>query len=291
MLSWSKVVESFESMPEVFKSSYKMALGDARPFPYIVFAPSIAGVHGKTTEKLLCEANDSIYVWEHVGNQVVMTQHPLNAISDLEIGEILLYSWITISGLTKAGMVSSSTVEFNTATSRHFTRFTNRMRPAPVNMDESEQGMEKAKFDYLATESFKFMNYAQESLMRGERVLNILWQPKICKPVISAGKHVFYQTTVSLAHLVVLTDKETIVIQDDEHSRENRGVRYGGKWQYIALRNINTVSLLDHADDLLSLFLTLSPGERQMEILFLASKKQEIVEFQAELEKLIRAKS
>lgn len=268
-----------------------MALGNVQPFPYIVFAPSFAGIRRKTTEKLLCEANDSIYVWEHVGNQTVMAEYPLKAVSDLEIGEILLYSWITISGVTKAGTASSSTVEFNTATSRHYARFTNRMRPAPVNMDKREQNVEKAKFDYLATEGFKFMNYAQESLVRGERVLNTLWQPKIYKPIISAGKLVFYQSTVSLAHLVILTDMEFIVIQDDERSSENRGVRYGGKWQYIALRNINATSLLGRDDDVLALSLTLSPGERRVEILFAASQKQEIVEFRAELEKLIRMKS
>ena len=288
MSSWSRVVESFESMPEVFKSSYQMALGNAKPFPYIVFAPSFAGIRRKTTEKLLCEANDSIYIWEHVGSRIVMTEYPLKAVSDLEIGEILLYSWITISGVTKAGMASASTVEFNTATGRYFTRFTNRMRPAPVNVDEREQDMEKARFDYLAAEGFKFMNYAQGSLVRGERVLHTLWQPKICKPIISAGKHAFYQTTVLLAHLVILTDKEIIVIQDDERSSENRGVRYGGKWQYIALRNINAASLLGGADDTLVLSLSLSPGERRVEILFAASQRQEIVEFQSKLEKLIR---
>ncbi len=291
MSSWSKVVESFESMPEVFKSSYQMALGNVQPFPYTVFAPSFAGIRRKTTEKLLCEANDSIYIWEHVGSRVVMAEYPLKAISDFEVGEILLYSWITISGVTKAGMASSSTVEFNTATGRYFTRFANRMRPAPINVDEREQDMEKARFDYLATEGFKFMNYAQASLVRGERVLNILWQPKIRKPLISAGKHVFYQTTVLLAHLVILTDKEIIVIQDDERSSENRGARYGGKWQYIALRNISAVSLLGGADDLLSLLLTLSPGEKWIKILFAASQRQEIVEFQSKLEKLTRMKS
>jgi len=286
MLSWSKVVESYEAVPEAYRSSCKMTLRDGTPFPYTVFAPAIAGLRHRTTEKLLCEVNDAIYVWERIGNQVVMAAYPLETISDLEMGIILLYSWITISGVTQAGIASSSTVEFNTATSRHYARFVNKVRPAPDNVDASEQSVERAKFDYLALETFKFRSYALESLVAGEKVLHTLWQPKINKPIIRLGWSTFYRTS-ALAHLTILTDKELIVIQDDERSRENRGVRYGGKWQYIALSHISAVSLREHVDDLLILSLTLSPGERRLEIIFAASRKQELIQLQDELEKLI----
>jgi len=60
MLSWSRVVDSFESMPEVFKNSYLLALGELQPFPYVVFAPCMAGLRRKVTEKLLVETSDSM---------------------------------------------------------------------------------------------------------------------------------------------------------------------------------------------------------------------------------------
>jgi len=53
MLSWSKVVESYDAIPGAFRSSYKKALGDESQFSYTVFAPAIAGFDHKTTEKLL----------------------------------------------------------------------------------------------------------------------------------------------------------------------------------------------------------------------------------------------
>lgn len=286
MMSWSKVVESYEAVPEAYRSSYQMTVGDGAPFPYTVFAPAIASFRHKTTEKLLCEVSDAIYVWERIGNQVGMAAYPLETISDLEIGSILLYSWITISGVTKAGIASSSTVEFNTSTSRYYARFVNKVRPAPDNVDARAQSVERAKFDYLAMVNFKFMNYAFESLVEGEKVLQTLWQPKINKPIIRLGWSTFYRT-LALAHLTILTDKELIVIQEDERSRENRGVRYGGKWHYIALRHIRAVSVQEQADDLLTLSLTFSPGERRSEIIFAASRKQELVQLQAELERLI----
>ncbi len=265
MLSWSKVVISYDAVPEAYRSSYKMILGDEPQFPHTVFAPAITGFGRTTTEKLLCEVSNSIYVWERIGNQVTMAEYPLEAISEFEVGCILLFSWITISGVTKTGIVSSSTVEFNTATSRHYVHFVNKVRPAPVNVDVGEQSVERAKFDYLAKENFKFMNYALESLMGDEKVLCTLWQPKIKKSIIKSGWRAFYRTA-ALAHLTILTDKELIVIQDDDRSREHRGVRHGGKWRYIALSHIKTVSLLERADDMLALSLMLSPGGRRLEI-------------------------
>ena len=291
MLAWSKVIESYDAVPAAFKSSSKMILEDETHFPYTVFAPAIAGfghkTTHKTTEKLLCEIRDTIYVWERVGNQVSLKEYPLGTISDLEVGSILLFSWITISGVTKAGIASSSTIEFNTATDRYFTHFVNKLRPASDDADVSEQNREWAKFDYLGMENFKFMNFAIKSLVDGEKVIQTLWQPNINKPIFTLGWHTFYRT-LALAHLTILTDKELIVIQEDERSRENhQRVRYGGEWQYIALSHIQTVSLRECADDLLALSLTLSPGERQLEIVFTVSRKQDVFRLQDALEKLI----
>jgi hypothetical protein len=161
------------------------------------------------------------------------------------------------------------------------------MRPKLFHAGERELGMEKAKFDYLATENFKFMNFAIESLVNGEKVLQILWQPKISRPLVSIGRHVLYRATVSVAHLLVLTDKEIILIKDDERSIDKRGVKYGGIWGYVPLKNVHSISLSDRADDLLGLSLTLSPGQRKLDILFEASRRREVVEFQSELEKMI----
>ena len=56
--------------------------------------------------------------------------------------------------------------------------------------------------------------------VEGDIILRTLWQPKISKPVVKLRGRALYQTTLSLAHLAILTDREFIVIQDDERSRE-----------------------------------------------------------------------
>lgn len=287
MASWSHVVESWEAVPAVYASSAQKVLKAGPPFPYTVFAPAFMGVRRMTTEKLVSEANDSLYVWERLRNQVVMTEYPLKAISDFEVGTILLYSWLTINGVTRAGIAASTTIEFNTATRRHFTPFVDKLRPAPEAVDEREQNAERAKFDYLAAESFKFMNYACESLVAGEQVIQSLWQPEIYKPLLRFGGYTLHRT-LALAHLAILTNKELIVISDDARSTESRGVRYGGKWHYVGLSHIGTVSVHDRAEDLMALCLTLTPGGRPLEIVFAASKKREMAQLQAALEKIKR---
>ena len=283
MSSWAKVIESPEAVPKVYRSSFNSVLGHEPTMPYTVFAPAIAGLRHRTTEKLLCEAHDTIYVWERTGGRAALTAYPTETISDLEMGEILLFSWITIGGVTQAGEVSATTIEFNTATSRHFARFVSLIRPAPDPLAGLALDVEQAKFNYLTAENFKFGSFACSSLMEGEQVQQIVWQPKIRKPLTRPGKFTFYQT-LSLPHVAILTDKELIVIQDDERTRENRGVRYGGKWRYVALKHIDAVALSAHGDDMVTLSLTLAPGGRQFEIMFTASRKEQIARLQDSLE-------
>lgn len=286
MSSWARVIEAFEEIPEIYRASYRRVIGDARPLPYTVHAPPLAGTRHRNFDKILCEAHDTIYVWEQNGRQVTMTAHPLDAITDLEVGCILLYSWFTISGLTQDGSAASTTVEFNTASGRHVAPFLNRMRPAPCPIEEGERRAEWAKFDPLAAESFKFANYARDSLVDGETVRHSIWQPQICRPALTFCGRILRRSTLSLAHLTVLTDRELIFIQDDRRGSERRGIRHGGKWDYIPLEHLGEVALRSRPDDLLILTLTLVPGGRQLELLFDASRWDAIVELQDGLKRL-----
>jgi hypothetical protein len=294
MMSWARVVGCRDDVPEVFRQSYGTVAtegGGATP-SYTVFAPVMEGpslkiIGHKPTEKLLCELGDTIHIWERAGDRVILVAYPLKDISDLEVGEIHLYGWITIGGVTQDGISRSSTVEFNLATARHFAPFVNKIRPAPRHVDEREEREERHKLDYMGFWSLKFRNYALASLVGGDKVVQTLWQPEISKPILKIAGRVLVQATLSLARVAILTDRELIIIQDDERSRKCRGVRYGGKWQYFALSHISGVSLPDDAGDLVRLCLTLSPGGRPMEISFSASRKEQIAQLRDELEKRI----
>ena len=285
MASWAKVIESYVAVPEIYKDACKIILGGGQPFPYVVLAPAINGIKHRATEKLLCEVNDVLYLWESIGGKIISTAYPLKSICTVEVGSILLYSWFTISGMTSDGITSSSVIPFNTATGRHLFPFINKMRPMSEDVDEANWQAELAKFDYLASANFKFMNFARNSLIRGEKVIHIVWQPQIRRHIFTLFGQSFYRTT-ALAHLALLTDKELILIEDAEYNAENRGVRYGGIFQYIPLQHIAAIALTDAADSLTTLSLTLACGNQRLDKIFAASNKQALEQLQNKIEQM-----
>lgn len=288
MSTWSQIVESYEAIPVGFKSACRPLLANIQPFPYVVFAPVISGFRRKAPEQLICEVDDTFYLWERMGSQVTATAYPLPHISMMEVGHILLYSWITISGMTREGTAAASTIPFNTVSTPYFEPFVNRVRPAADDADEVEWQAEKDKFNYLETASYKFMNYARKSLAPGEKVIQTVWQPKIRKPILTLFGRSFYRT-LSLAHLAVLTDKEVIFIGDDPRLREVKGGHYGGIWQYVPLHHIVSVSLTEQADDLWALSLDLVYGDYHLNKVFAAANQHEIGQFRDTLAHLTRA--
>ena len=287
MLTWARVIESYANVPDIYKSSCSAVLENSQPFPYVVLVPSVREDKRKrSSENLVCVINDSFYIWERIGNQVFSTVYPLKTISTLEVGSVLLSSWLTVTGLKGDGVASSSTIAFNTSTGRFLTPIVNKMRPAPTDMDEARWQAERATLDHLGSANFKFMNYARESLVRGEKVIQSILQPKIRKHIFTLFGQKFYRT-VELAHLALLTDKEVIFLGDDKQTTEVKGERYGGVWQYISLRNIAGVLLTQSSDGLVTLSIKLTSGDLHLDRVFEASRKTDLEDFKKELERLI----
>lgn len=284
MASWAKVIESYSAVPEVYKNAFRKLVGDRPTFPYTVLTPPMAGFLRKTTEKLICEVNDVFYVLERAGRKIIAKAYPLGAMRDVEVGVILLHSWITLSGVTTDGEAASSTFEFSSATGGRLAPFLNKIRSAINGPDDTGLSAERAKFDNLASSSFKFMNYAKSSLMGSAKVLHTVWQPEIRAEGVLSGWP-FYQT-VSPAHLTILTDKELILIWDDERVSGNKRARYGGVWRYIPLRSIVSVSLAEQANDLLTFSIELSGNDR-LDKVFAAAHKHALEQLQNEVKKLM----
>lgn len=196
MTSWAKVIQSYEDVPEIYKNSCKSLLETRTPFPYVVLAPVISDYKQRTTEKLLCEIDGILHIWGRSGKQIISTAFPLKTIYSLEVGSVLLFSWLTVSGLTSEGIADSTTISFNTATQRFLAPFIKQMRPASVVVNEADWQRELANFDHLSSSEFKFMNYARESLVRGDRVICSIMQPKIRKHIFTLFGQRFYRSLV-----------------------------------------------------------------------------------------------
>ncbi len=288
MLSWAKVLESYADIPEVYKDSCKAVLENCHPFPYVVLAPVISEKRKKDTEKLLCEIDGVFHVWERADTRVISKAYPMKSIYSLELGSVLLFSWLTINGLTSDGAVNSTTIAFNTVTRRFLLPFIEQLRPVPALVDEADWQVELAKFDYLSSSHFKFMNYARESLVRGDKVIGSIMQPKIRKLIFTLFGQKFYRDFV-LSHLALLTNREAIFIREDENSAEikGKGERYGGVWQYIPLRNIAASEIIELENGLLTLSIELAVGGQRLHKTFEASNRKELEDFQRKLNQAV----
>jgi hypothetical protein len=262
MMSWARLIDSIQDIPEIYKISYQTLVETTGVVPYTVLAPSQSNPwNSKSIEQLLCEIGDTFYVLQLAGTQVITTGFSYHDICSLEVGNILLFSWFSIHGRTIAGTDGVVKVEFNEATLRHFEPFFSKMRPRSPHPDQGDLKTERAKFDYLIQENFKLMNFARQALVKGESVIQAVYQPGTRQSIMNMLGQKFFRP-ISLAHLVILTDQEVILLGDVEKVTEKKRSKYGGVNRFLPLRSIVSVELAKRPHDLLELTFNLSPGIR-----------------------------
>lgn len=238
--------------------------------------PTFEGIfQAQTTEKLVCILDRDIYILERTASTVKVYAYALEAISCVELKIVLLISQITLCGITQEGTPVSVTIKFNTVTEMLFEPLLEKIRRTSVGFDEGDLESEMRKFDYLETINFKFMNYARRTLLEGETVLQVILQPKVRARVARILGKSFYRI-VSPAHLSILTDRELILIREEDNKQAPGD--YGKVWRYIGLNKILKLSLTEENNALARLSIQLPEGAR-IENLFQASAKPEIDRF------------
>ena len=158
MLSWARLIRAYDELPDGYKSFFDPLIGRGHEFPYSVLSPAISGYLRKNPEKLICEIDQMVYVVEIEHGKIVVTEFPIDRIYELQVGTVLLASWITIKGTSLEGERISATLAFNTTTLAFFAPLLSKIRAVPAQMDESALIEQLDKFDYLIKRSFKFMN-------------------------------------------------------------------------------------------------------------------------------------
>jgi len=286
MMSWARVIDGREAVPEIYQASYQALVGAGAARPYTVLAPAQAGARGhRPAERLLCDLGEALYVLEAAGRQVSTSGFRYADICSFEVGNILLYSWFSIHGRAIDGGEAAATVEFNEATLRHFAPFFKKMRPAPSGADPIALAGERAKLDSLAAENFKLMNFGRECLVPGQPVLQVIYQPGKRQPVLNVLGRSLYRT-LFLAHLAILTGREIILIGDAENVAEKERSKYGGVQRYLPLHGLVSVTLEAAPIDLLKMTFRLAGGV-QVEKLFDAAHRSEVEALKQRLEELM----
>lgn len=272
-LSWAKHIKSYDAVPDIYKFFFEPFRKEGRAFPYTILTPTFEGLlQARTTEKLVCDLDSDIYVLERVADAVKVYGFPVDAISCVEVRIVLLDSQITICGTTKDGLSTSITIKFNTATEDLFTPILEKIRRAAIGSATREWVPETGKLEDLGKLDYKFMNYARHSLLGGEKIIQMILQPKIQATMLTILGKTFYKT-ISRAHLSILTDRELIIIREEDNPRVIG--EYGKISDYIRLKKTVNLSLGGESDELSKLSIQLPEGVR-IERLYQASARQEI---------------
>lgn len=273
MSAWTKVVESYEDVPSVYMGFFEKRFTDNQAIPYTLLAPPLVKPAGKTAEKLICDADNAIHILERNGSQVIIKSYPYQTVSMLETGNVLLSSWMTISGVANTGTADISTVDFNDSSTRHYETFMKKLRPLPRETGENQFKVEKDKFDYLSANNFKLMSYARASLIDGETVQQIILQPEIRKPRWPMLGNRF-QKMITPPHLTVLTSHELIFIEDIGRGSKADQPKYGGIWQYIPLRSIKSMAWSETVEGWLTLSVQVSSNKTVTKIFAISSNPE-----------------
>jgi hypothetical protein len=257
MQSWARLVETIDEVPEPFRAAYQRL---ARNFlTYTVFAPAQHSTrHSQSPDRLLCDSGDALVVFEQRGPTVEPIVFPYANIASFETGNVLLYSWFTVQGLTAAPTAQHTnlTVEFNEACRRHFEPFFRRMRPA-INPAADLQA-ERLRFAALSEVNFKFASFARQSLVPGQTLQQLIYQPAIRRPAVQLLSSL--TRTLCLPHLTLLTCDDLILIGEADHVPEKERGKYGGVKRCLPLRHLLSADLQPRPDGLLRLVLQLSYG-------------------------------
>lgn len=240
MKTWSKEIKSIEETPDEFKDFYKSLVSDTEELPYIILTPEGRWGKNKTNAKLICAFGNRVYFAEFKDKAVVSVCFPLENISYVESGTILLHSWLKIAG-TVDGKPVHSVVEYNTVTEYLFKPIIEIIRQVSESSRLPEPAKGLNKFYQIKELSLKFLNYSRQCILPGEEVVRAVFQPDIPEKWFNFLGKTFFKV-ISVAHIFILTGKELIIIRDYESVKDTNR-RHGGIWSFIPINRITGISL------------------------------------------------
>lgn len=275
---WAKHIETYDAIPVYLRDTVEQDISFEKHFPYIVFCPSDRYGWRVANEKMLCLMGKTILYYEKAKNNLEMKKCCFEEVIGIEEGHVLLYSWIKITGLF-SGIPDTIFIEFNTVMERLFIKVLDTLRKEINHIDTESCGAELDKFNYLYNIDFKFGNHGKSSILGNEKVLWIVYQKKM-----KMKRNLFiYRNVIPESYIIVLTDKELIVVSDRD-ARKYWQPKTGSVWTYYPLCQVKGIQLTegDHEE---TMKMVTCIGNEQIQRTFQTSNMNSFVELQATFEK------
>lgn len=264
--SWARQVTSQEEIPQIFKEF----VPKMQPFPYVIYCPADTWGNRRTNGKLTCMYQDKVVVLEVRKNKVNEVCYWFKDIHYMEQGAMLLYSWIRFHGMIE-DKLSTSIVEYNAVVGYLFDPIVKAARQVYL-MPDVDGGCDLSKLEFLKMLNYKFFNYSSESILPGEKIIALVYQPDIYEKFLA-----LFTRSITLAHVTILTDKEIIIIKEEElvKIKKENDCTNGGVWAYIPLHKISKITATGSEKKGL-LTVTISMKEYAISLQFSSRKQQDL---------------
>jgi len=238
--AWPRVVKSYKDVPTEFLRvfpEYETA------FPYTLVIPEEKGTFFQALKsaKMLCVSEDRLCLLENVRGIAASREIPLESIVSLEHGRILLKSWLKIS--TGSNTI---TIPFNTVHENLFLPVIEAIRPAAKSeklspFSQIQYQQELSKLGYLWKTNFKYFNLSRKSILPGESIREVVYQPEIQLSSLTLFKKPVFNKALT-GHLAILTENELILINEVEKAQDSQQLLCGGIFTYLPLKSISNVT-------------------------------------------------
>ncbi|NNM67802.1 MAG: hypothetical protein HKM06_07320 [Spirochaetales bacterium] len=229
MKAWARRPESPSELPAMFQKAFL-----DEPFPLDpVFLPGETSGSERFVAipaRLAGFYADHLAVWEESGGALQKTVVPFSKIRWTQRGVMLLSSWLDV-----VSEVSSVRLSFASVNEELMDPFLARLREASAPSGQQEKSVWESgrqALDRIGDLHFKFMSYGRRLLRPGDRVLEVAYQQ---------SRKLGWRK-IATPFLVVLTDKELLLIRDPERLRRGRHGSYGAVFTFVPRTQITAIT-------------------------------------------------
>jgi hypothetical protein len=244
--SWARRIDAIEDLPEPYRDPVRLGLRGAT-LPYSVLCPAFTRHAKPTRETFVVAIADRLHLFARHGAEVATTSFEPSDVHALEIGDVLLDSWLTIRGLNVDRSAQTATVRFNRVGMELMLPFVDLLRSPVRGASTGADGHEPTMLRSLSWRSLKFYNLARSLRRDGDRLVDVLFQPAIRARRRSALP--VLRREIAPAHLVLLTDSE-LIIASDICGKGSRDDRYGYVRTHLPLRHVVDARAVTRPDGL-----------------------------------------
>lgn len=236
METWPRQIKAYEELPKQYQHFFEVFQDGRIPLPYVIFVPAMQWRKRNCKEKLLCLTASEISIYERDNEDIFKEGLTFESIHFIEEGTVLLYSWIKVHG-NADGKLKTIQVEFNTVTKNLFHPVILELRKGALGYEDKKNEPNNTKIAQLKEKSYKFMNYGLDSLLPGQAIKALMFQPSVYEKA-----YLFFERLLSPAQLHLLTAEEYILIQEEEDKKNDKS-QYSGIWTYIPLKNLRNIKV------------------------------------------------